>query len=432
MRKRLTLAGPLSLAAIVAAMALIAVAPPESSTTLLEMPFRISALSRFASLVLLATIGLLVIDVWIGEPAYNFCPTALGVGACVVAVLSLGVPLAIYGTLVVGLLLPVGVFTFQVHRNNSVDAAVRHFGFVGLGGSLGLASLALAANLPKDQPTTTFVLLAVVLVIAFALKLAAIPFHTHAALLASEAPVAALALYFGVLVPTTFLALPSILVLSGLLPAIVQVAKVQDALIGIGLLSAIGGALLASGAGDLRRLVVYAVISNLGASLVGIATFSGPGIVGAISIALVTGACATQQLLAAGALERAAGPDRPSARHAPLAAGAFVIGGAGMIGIPPLVGFPGHFFVELIAYALSGTIGSALVVATLLLLVAQLRAGIALFGGIETLRIEPRPVAGVIGAVIFSALLLGGLLPDVLLRPIAAFADEFLKALNPL
>ena len=76
----------------------------------------------------------------------------------------------------------------------------------------------------------------------------------------------------------------------GLLPAIVQLGRVQDLLLGIGLLSALGGALLAAGANDLRRLVVYALISNLGAALVGIATLSGPGIIGGIATALVTAA----------------------------------------------------------------------------------------------------------------------------------------------
>lgn len=409
--------------------------PPDGTASVLDLPFRLSALARMAGVVLLSILLLLVVDVWLAEPAYNFFPTALGVGAIVVVVLAVTVPLAIYAALLLGLLIPVGSFVFQVHRNRSVEAALRHYAFVMLGGSLGLAALALAARLPKDQPAQTFVLLAVVLVIAFALKLAAIPFHTHAALLASEAPVAALALYFGVLVPTTFVAFAQILTLSGLLPAIVQVHKIQDLLLGLGLVSALGGALLASGAGDLRRLVVYSVISNLGAALVGMATLSGPGIVGAIAIVLVSGACATQQLLAAGALERASVLDDrgPSAAHAPLAAAAFVGGGAGMLGLPPLIGFPGHFFVDLIAYAFAPWAGTAIVAAAVLLLVAQLRAGISLFSlPVEGWRVEPRPVAGAIGGLIFAVLLLGGLAPDVFLRPIAGFADEFLRALRPL
>ncbi len=432
-RKRLEIVGPFSLFAIAVAFVLVALTAPETTGDLLDLGLRLSALGRLAALVLLATLFLLLLDVVAEEPAYNFFPTALAVGATALGVLSLTAPLAICGVLVLGLLVPVGSFTFQVLRNRSVEAARRHFAFVALGGCLGIAALALAASLPKDQPATTFVLLAVILVIAFALLLAAIPFHTHAALLAGEVPTAALALYFGVLVPVTFIAFAEILTLSGLLPEIAQVAKVQDLLHGIGLVSALGGAFLASGAPDLRRLVVYAVISNLGASLVGIGTLSGPGIIGALAGVLVTGACATQQLIAAGALERAAGAARPTAERAPLAALAFVVGGFGMIGAPPLLGFPGRFFVELIAYQFSAVTGTGLILATLLLLVAQLRAVIGLFGTTPVRWIrEPRPVAGLIGALIFLALLAGGLQPAGFLEPIAAFADEFLKAMRPL
>ena len=276
-------------------------------------------------------------------------------------------------------------------------------------------------------------LLVTILVVAFALKLAAIPFHTHASLLASEVPSSALALYFGVLVPTTFIAFAEILTLSGLLPAIVQIGKVQDLLIGIGSVSALGGAFLATGTTELRRVAVYSVIANLGHALVGIATLSGPGIIGALAIVLVTGAAATQQLLAAGAIERRSGADRPSATVAPLAALAFVIGGFAMIGAPPLVAFPGHFFVEVIAFSYSSTLGVLLIVSTLGVLVAQLRAAMAIFRvAPERWRIERRPVAGVVGAIVFLVLLLGGIQPDGFLRPIAAFADEFIRALRPL
>ena len=433
LRKRLNFVGPFSLIAIAIAFALVLVNPPDATGTLLDLELRATGLGRLASAVILATLFLLVLDVWLDEPAYNFFPTALAVGATSLGVLVLTAPLAIFGVLMLGLLVPVGSFTFQVHRNRSVEAATRHFGFVALGGCLGIAALALAASLPHEQPANTFVLLVVVLVVAFALLLAAIPFHTHAALLAGEVPPSALALYFGVLVPTTFIAFVEILTLSGLLPAIVQVVKVQDLLHGIGLTSAVGGAFLASGAPDLRRLVTYSVISNLGAALVGIATLSGPGIIGALASVIVTGASASGQLLAAGTLERRSAPERPTARKAPLAALAFVVGGFALIGAPPLLGFPGRFFMELIAYQFAPLTGAALVLATLLLIVGQLRAVLALFGsGVERWTLEPRPVAGIVGAVIFVALLIGGIQPDGFLSPIASFADEFLRALRPL
>ena len=104
-----------------------------------------------------------------------------------------------------------------------------------------------------------------------------------------------------------------------------------------------------------------------------------------------------------------------------------------MIGAPPLVAFPGHFFVGLIAYSYSGTIGTLLVIATLGVLVAQLRAAMAIFGTAPVRwRVERRPIAGLVGVVVFAALLAGGLQPDGFLQPIADFADEFLRALHPL
>jgi formate hydrogenlyase subunit 3/multisubunit Na+/H+ antiporter MnhD subunit len=433
LRKRIVLAGPVTLAALSIAIWFMASIPADAASEVLGLQLRLGPLARLASLTLLGSLGLLVLAVWIDEPAYNFFPTVLASGAGVLAVLTLQSPIAIYVALVLALLLPVGSFTFQVHRNRSAEAAYRHYSFVALGGSLGIASLALAGSLPREQPPATFILLVAVLVVAFALKLAAIPFHTHAALLASEVPASALALYFGVLVPTTFIAFAEILTLSGLLPAIVQIGRVQDLLVGIGAVSALGGAFLATGSTELRRVALYSVIANLGHALVGIATLSGPGIVGALATVLVTGAGATQQLLAAGAIERRAGPDRPSATVAPLAAFAFVAGGFAMIGAPPLVAFPGHFFVQLIAFSYSATLGAILVLSTLVLLVAQLRAAIVLFRiAPEHWRIEDRPVAGFVGAVVFVALLIGGLQPDSVLRPIAAFADEFIRALRPL
>ena len=433
LRKRVTAAAAVTIVSLVIAAVLIAAAPDDASDHIFGLALRLDPLGRLAAIWLLAVLGAIVVDVWLDETAYNFFPIALGCAAVVLAVMLLEDALATYAALLAGLLLPVGTFTFQIHSNRSVEAATRHFAFVSLGGTIGLAALALAAALPRDQPQSTFVLLLVVLYLAFALKLAVLPFHTHAALLAAEAPGTALALYFGVLTPTTVIAFARILEESGLLPQIVQLAKVQDLLLGIGALSAVGGALLATGAPDVRRLVVYSVISSLGMALIGVGTFSGAGITGGVAIALVTGASATQQLLAAGALERGAQGGPPRAARAPLAAAAFVAGGIGLIGAPPVIAFPGRFFVEMIAYAFATWLGAALVIATVLLLFAQLRIARLLFAeGLPSWRPEPRPIAGVAGLLIFAALVVGGFAPDAFLRPIAAFAEGFLRAVRPL
>src|SRR5207244_7743832 len=171
-RKRLNLVGPFALIAIAAAFVLLVLSPLDTAGTILDLQLRSSGLGRLASGVILATLFLLVLDVWLDEPAYNFFPTALAVGATSVGVLVLTAPLAIFGLLVLGLLVPVGSFTFQAHRNRSVEAATRHFGFVALWGCLGIAPLALPAGLPHEQPADKFAPLVGVLVVGSASFLA--------------------------------------------------------------------------------------------------------------------------------------------------------------------------------------------------------------------------------------------------------------------
>src|SRR5207247_7274969 len=139
----------------------------------------------------------------------------------------------------------------------------------------------------------------------------------------------------------------------------------------------------------------------------------------------VTGMAATQQLLAAGTLERRAGVGRPSATNAPLAALAFVVGGFAMIGAPPLVAFPGHFFVELIAYSYSAWMGTALVIATLGVLVAQLRAAMAIFWTAPgRWRVEREPIGGVVGGVVFTADVIGAVVAGALRQSITGLGEQ--------
>src|SRR5438132_2543558 len=160
------------LGSLVIAFTLVAITPVGTTARLIDLDLRVSDLGRLAGLILLATIAVLIVDVVVDAPAYNFFPSALAAGAVVLAVLVVSSPVVVFTLLVAGLLVPVGTFTFHAHRNRSVEAAVRHYSFVVLGGSLGLGALALAARLPKDQPATTVVLLVVLLFIAVALMLA--------------------------------------------------------------------------------------------------------------------------------------------------------------------------------------------------------------------------------------------------------------------
>jgi NADH-quinone oxidoreductase subunit M len=396
-------------------------------------------MSGVASLVDEAVIALLIIVslfVALVEPLPNFYPAALFVAGATHLLLVTTQALPLFVVLVGALTAPVVAFVFRPRDTRSLEAAARYFGAVSIGASLGIAALGLAGEQPvaPGEERLPLTLLLVVLIATFALLLGAVPFHLHLASLTSEAPISGLALLFGVLLPLTFIAFPLLLIQSRVLPAVASVEKAQVALAALGSVSALGGALLAVGAPDLRRLIAYTVLSNVGAALVGVATFSAAGVVGGIGTMLVTAAAATQQLLSAGALERARLPEDVgwSARRSPLAAIAFLLSSLALVGLPPMGGFPPRFLLQEIAFAVTAPLGVALLLASVALIVAHLRAGLGLFAqGISREEIERRPVAGATGFVIVTLLLAVGLYPNAYFPPIVDFAREFLLALRP-
>ncbi len=435
-RERARVLAPLAVAALVIVLGLVAGLDVAREDRVADLTIRVSGMARLVELVLLSLLVVVTLYVGLVEPLPNFYPAALFVAAALHGLLVIGQALPLFVVLVGALVAPVIALVFHISDNRSLEAAVRYFGSMTVGASLGIAALALAAQQPESfgEERLPLTLLLVMVIATFALLLGTVPFHVHLAALTSEAPVAALALLFGIVVPLTFVAFPLLLAQSGVLPAVASVEKAQAALSALGVLSAIGGALLAVGAPDLRRLVAYSVLSNVGAALVGVGTFSGSGLVGAIGTMLVTATAATQQLLSAGQLARAMHPEDkvPSARRAPLAAAAFLVSSLALVGLPPLAGFPPRFLVEQISFAVSAPLGWGLLAASVALLVAHLRAGLQLFAdGVSARDIERRPVAGATGLVLLTGLLVAGLYPDAFLPPIADFAREFLTALRP-
>ncbi|OLC52966.1 MAG: hypothetical protein AUH85_15320 [Chloroflexi bacterium 13_1_40CM_4_68_4] len=426
----------LSVVALVVAFGLIASFGVPQEDRVADLTLRMTGIARLVDEALLALLILVALFVALVEPLPEFHPVALFVAGATHLLLVTTQALPLFVVLVGALVAPVVSFVIRPRETRSLEAAVRYFGAVSIGTSLGIAALGLAAQQPvaPGEERLPLTLLLIVLIATFALLLGAVPFHVHLASLTSDAPISALALLFGVLLPLTFIALPLLLIQSRVLPAVASVEKAQLALSALGSVSALGGALLAVGAPDLRRLVAYTVVSNVGAALVGLATFSAAGLVGAIGTMLITGAAATQQLLSAGALERARLPQDLgwSARRAPLAAVAFMLSSLALVGLPPMGGFPPRFLLQEISFAVAAPLGAALLLASVGLIVAHLRAGLGLFAqGVARNDIERRPVAGATGLVIVVALLAVGLYPNAYLPPIVDFAREFLLALRP-
>lgn len=245
-------------------------------------------------------------------------------------------------------------------------------------GSTDLAGFgAAAAGLPGPGRDALFVLF----VIGFGTKAGAIPFHIWLPRAHPVAPSHVSALMSGVLVKAGVFGLVRFgLEILGPGPAWWGLA-----LLAIGLVSAILGALYALMENDLKRLLAFSTIENVGIILIGLAVAvlaSGRGIalLGTLALTAALVHALNHSLfkaalfLAAGSVGAAAGTRDLNrlgglARVMPVTALVFVLGAAAISGLPPLNGFTGEWltFGALLAagadIALSPLVRSAVLVA---------------------------------------------------------------------
>jgi multicomponent Na+:H+ antiporter subunit D len=115
-------------------------------------------------------------------------------------------------------------------------------------------------------------------------------------------------------------------------------------LMGLGLASALLGGIMALAQDDLKRLLAYDTISQIGIVMIGFATGNASGVAGAVYHLVNHAAFKALLFLAAGAVVHRTGLTRLSelgglARRMPVATGAFVLGALSIAGIPPLNGY---------------------------------------------------------------------------------------------
>jgi multicomponent Na+:H+ antiporter subunit D len=119
---------------------------------------------------------------------------------------------------------------------------------------------------------------------------------------------------------------------------------VLGVLMTLGLASALLGAVMALAQDDLKRLLAYDTISQVGIVVVGLATGNAAGLAGGIYHLINHAAFKALLFLAAGAIVHRTGLTRLSemgglARRMPVTAAAFVLGAASIAGLPPFNGY---------------------------------------------------------------------------------------------
>jgi multicomponent Na+:H+ antiporter subunit D len=112
----------------------------------------------------------------------------------------------------------------------------------------------------------------------------------------------------------------------------------------LGLVSALLGAIMALAQDDLKRLLAYDTISQIGIIVIGLATGNPAGVSGAVYHLINHAAFKALLFLAAGAVVHRTGLTKLSqmgglARHMPVVAAAFVLGSVSIAGIPPFNGY---------------------------------------------------------------------------------------------
>ncbi|MFQ6058779.1 MAG: proton-conducting transporter membrane subunit [Anaerolineae bacterium] len=246
------------------------------------------------------------------------------------------------------------------------------------------------------------------LALGFGLLLAVMPLHLWLPAVAEEAPSMVTALV------TSAFHLAVLLLLVNLLndvPWLAAEPRARQVLMAGGLLTALGGGLLALPQERLSRLLAYSAISDLGFILVGLGAGSALGLTGA-ALGLVSRALALLLMaMGLGAMYRQA--------LGPAATLAFIFGGLALSGFPLSGGFPGRWLICRAAFQRQPLQAYALLLASLLLFLGYLRALRAAL----SLRSEVAWGRGswlvrgmIILLIVFSVLM--GLYPQLILRPI--------------
>ncbi|MDH5782265.1 MAG: NADH-quinone oxidoreductase subunit M [Candidatus Bathyarchaeota archaeon] len=204
-------------------------------------------------------------------------------------------------------------------------------------GTFDLAELPLAA---AAIPPTSILPVFILLLIGFCVKMALFPVHTWLPDAHAEAPAPISAMLSGVMIKCGAYAVARIL-LSAFGQTVVQTS---DALAILGIITIIYGGLMALAQIDIKRLLAYSSISQMGYIFFGLGVGSALGVTGALFHVINHAICKALLFMCAGAIIHQTGTRNIKklgglARKMPITCIAAFIGALSLAGTPPLNGF---------------------------------------------------------------------------------------------
>ncbi len=256
------------------------------------------------------------------------------------------------------------------------------------------------------------------LLVGFSVKLALVPVYVWLPRVAEKTPAAIIGLILAVVDIVAFAELIELRHAAGWLftPAWPW--------LGVAMLSAVGGAVLALSSRGVRRMLAFSTVAGAGFIVLAVTMGGSVGLDGALKAAIGE-SLGVALLFASLSSVEANAPltlaSRGVARHRPLAAAGFLLGAFTVLGIPLTAGFAGHWRVYATALSAGPGYLALLFLATILLVLAFVRViALVWWGGAdETGAAEPAwddesaPLNGPI-VVLMMAVIVAGVFPRIL------------------
>jgi multicomponent Na+:H+ antiporter subunit D len=244
-----------------------------------------------------------------------------------------------------------GLTGFFLERPIALEAAFKNVvlttmaGFLVFAGAGMLYAITGALNFGQlhaavgSDPTRAQSIAVALLAAGFATKAGLMPFHGWLPDAHTPVPGAISALFSALMVDLGVIALARVALL--LFPSW---HALRDLLTVLGLVSAVGGALLALVQDDLKRLLAWDTVSQTGLLVAGFSSRTAEGVTGAVYHLVNHGLFKALLFLCAGSIVHATGLTSIRemgglARRRPLVTGAFVMGCLAIAGVPPLNGY---------------------------------------------------------------------------------------------
>ena len=292
-----------------------------------------------------------------------------------------------------------GALSFAV--TNSVGAMMILFGIALLYGRTGALNMAQVGVALSSRPADGLVIVAFALIVSgFLVKAAIVPFHFWLADAYTVAPTPAVIVFTGVMSDLGIYAVARIYwtVFAGPLGA--HADGIRAVLVGFAVLTALLGATMCLFQANLKRLLAFVTVSQVGLAMIGVALLTPGGLAGAALLVPADGLLRAGLFVCLGVLIHRCATVHELHLHGQgfrvprLVGGLFVVGAVGLAAAPLLGAFAGKSLVEDAAGDVGyGWIPVVFVLATILTSGALLRAAgrIFLARGVSSVAMETEP-----------------------------------------